>query len=302
MYLAKPKILFDRNIWRDICRLSDTQITLKAFRWGEMIILSWRVIYVGKLPNADLHFDKVAYSKPILSAWKESKIDLVATVVSESEIAHREKIIRNELEYHPTVLGEQLDMYKYLLERDLLPEGIMLSDYYPPHGKHKKQIRQIFIEHYDDRDWQKFRKKVKLQKADYSDGFIFWQATLLGVDFIVTADLKFINKSKTWSKALKSNLLVCTAEDVCVRLDLGERENLWTTELRNVLHQRSINAGYISNARGKLWLLKKILKRDLGYVAPKEAEQAANVDQIVKALINHFLRKEYFQANDFNVK
>jgi len=296
------RILLDQNVWRDILRLPERPIILRAFRWGHIILFKWQAKYVGSLPSQDLHFSKVGYSKPIIDAWKNNKIEIVATKVSDSEMSQQQKLNGLDMRLNPLVLDREIDMYMDLLSRQLLPPKVTPSDFYPPWGKKKKDVRKLYIEHYQDKSWQIFKNSLSLQQKDYVDGFIFWQSQKFNIKYIITADLKFIKKAKVWSKHVDCGPSVCEAKDYVDVRNFGGPDNLWTTKQRSWKHQRNLDAGFIKNATGKFWFLKCILRRDLEYVPPKQNGCEATTDQILKALVNMKLGKDYFPPEEFYIK
>lgn len=296
------RVLLDQNVWRDITRLPDKPVILEAFYWGSTILFFWKVEFLGKSPKDDLHFDKVAYTKPILDAWSKDKLDVVTTKIAESEMSRQQALHRMDIGWSPTILDPKTNIISTLFERKLIPETTSIFVWYDGNGKQKIKFRNIYIENYENPKWQKFKQETKVTKKDLTDSFIFWQSSIYNVDYIVTADLKFVDKSKKWKKLLEGSPMVCTPKELVDELKLGEPDPTWTTKRRSVLHQRSFDAGYIPNVSGKIWFLKALLKQDLGYIPPKEEGHTPRRNHRLKALFNMKLGKQIFKAKNFNVK
>lgn len=246
----------------------------------------WVAQAVNRSPKNDVHFESVAYLKPILDAWKKGNFDVVGTAVSEDEIGRHMVVNRDQLGYSPNLI-EKEDFYLELLNRKTLPKNAKPSAYYTwENTSLKKQIRELYIEGYPNEDWQKFRQKINA--ANLVDAFIFWQSSKLRINYIVAADGGFVrNVSHQWGKHVQDCCTVISAKDFVEKYNVGSPDKSWTTKIQsNFGQQRMYPSGYIQNATGYLWFIKRLLRRNLGFTPPKDANLIPTDEQILKALFN----------------
>ena len=302
---GRKKVLLDASIWWEISKLASFPITLKAFRWGPSIVFSWQGQRLAKINNEN-HHEKLKYLKYLIDAHTGRQIDLVATKIAQNELS-REGVLNVHYQFGwPRVLDPNTDEYMYLLNKGLLPDGYLPTDFYTWELGKKKDIRLRFIENFEDDEWQKFRADAKIIRNHLTDAFIYWQCHVAKVDYLVAKDGPFKDSNvPKWQGILRSEVVVCSVKE-CVEklgLEVVEPSLDWLSKPANILHQQRVcPAGIIMNTKGGFFFLKALLKFDLGYTPPKDRLLTPTKGQMRKALINLWRGREIYGPSDFDVK